>query len=66
MIMYEYETTGLNSLRAIIGRVGIGEASLSISPYLQFCLKGLILFSSWENTVPAQQQEVFQIDTDFS
>lgn len=44
--MYEYETTGLNSLRAIIGRVGIGEASLSISPYLQFCLKGLILFSS--------------------
>ena len=34
MIMYKYETTDLNSLRAIISRAGIGEASLSISPYL--------------------------------
>lgn len=29
MIMCKYETTNLNSLRAIISRVGIGEASLS-------------------------------------
>lgn len=44
--MYKYETTDLNSLRAIISQVRIGEARLSISPYLltsSFVL-GLLLY----------------------
>lgn len=66
MIMYKCETTNLSRLRAITSRVGIGETNLSISPYLQVCLRGIVLFFSSENAVPADQQEGFQIDPDFS
>lgn len=64
--MSKYETTNLDSNRAIIVRVRMKEKKLSILLQLQFYLRGLILFFFLEKLHHLLiDKKVFPIDLNF-